>query len=536
VVSFSNVAALSSSVADTGAVRRNKAKTRDLMMMVDVNVVAVIESVSLVAFWSKRSEFCARSEFVTRDLKKDRAMSSRNFAFPPFVLIQHFNHYFNSPLPQIMKRATTTTATSISILLPLLGFLVYVCDAWNAVSVVTGGSGFVGREIIHTLLQDLTKMLTSTALQQQQQQQHQPPVIISLVRPSRLAYEQRYWSHQEDAHLCPVKVMPYDMLDGGASLLNAMEVAFQGAAFSNFEKNNDDDDDNNADNGCCCCVYHTASFFGPSDNHVQTALDNVQGTEDVVSTLAEVQEQMRSSSSFSNHCKSLKLILTSSMAAVRGTNQIPHNGHTYTCDDWNTVSQLGDSWGSSYQWSKAQSERRAWELCRAHQVPMVALCPSFIFGPPRDASSSNSYSITLVNEWIQGTSPVQSRLCVDVRDVAKAHVAAALRDNAVGGRFLVSTDARVPSQELAQALRQVVVDLSHDQDAANQITYDAEFTGGAIPIGQPEVLAMERLKNELGITLRPVTETIADMARAMLQMKHQHHHQQQTSAASKSIS
>jgi hypothetical protein len=43
------------------------------------------------------------------------------------------------------------------------------------------------------------------------------------------------------------------------------------------------------------------------------------------------------------------------------------------------------------------------------------------------------------------------------------------------------------------------------------ITYDAKFTGGAIPIGDKEVDAEEILKKELGIGLRDPEETMADM-------------------------
>ena len=131
-------------------------------------------------------------------------------------------------------------------------------------------------------------------------------------------------------------------------------------------------------------------------------------------------------------------------------------GQYYTQDDWNTKSQLGQNWGASYQWSKAESEKQAWKWAKHYDLPMTSLCPSFVFGPPSDISQlSNSFSITLVGQWVRGESPVQSRLCVDIRDVARAHVAAGTRDEAIGQRFILSKEARVPSQDMAEALKVV---------------------------------------------------------------------------------
>ena len=126
----------------------------------------------------------------------------------------------------------------------------------------------------------------------------------------------------------------------------------------------------------------------------------------------------------------------------------------------------------------------------------MSLCPAFIFGPTSDGSFANtkSYSITLVEQWLRGESQVQSRLCVDVRDMAKAHVAAGTLPNTVGKRFIVSTERRISSQTTAEALREI-------SPTPEKITFDAHFDGGAIKIGEQEVLSEERLQQELGVML-----------------------------------
>ena len=326
-------------------------------------------------------------------------------------------------------------------------------------SIVTGASGYIGREVVHCLLTDSSSS-----------GEHD---IICLVRPSRVEDEQKYWGGVSDS----IRVMPYDMTDGGATIKDALETAYQSG---------DDDDDSSSNT----CVYHVASNFGPTDDHAQTAKDNVKGTEDLVNTVAKF--------------KNCRLVLTSSMAAVRGTGQDPKNGSFYTYQDWNTLSKLGENWGSSYQWSKAESERRAWELAKEKGIPMTSLCPSFVFGPPSDGMMSGSYSITLVGQWARGESPVQSRLCVDIRDIAKAHVAAGTNPNAIGQRYIVSKEERVPSKEMADALMRMCKETGLGN--ADKITFDAEFSGGAIPIGQQEVEAVQRLE-ELGVILRTVDET-----------------------------
>jgi cinnamoyl-CoA reductase len=353
----------------------------------------------------------------------------------------------------LMNKLNTWIA--LALILPLCRAL----SETRRASIVTGANGYVAREVV----QELMKINDGR--------------IYCLVRPARIESESQYWSEKSDC----ITVMPYDMLDGGATIQQALEQASR-----ETEQ---------------ICVYHIASVFGPTEDHVQTAKDNVQGTEDLVKALAKYQ----------NDCR---LVVTSSMAAVRSTGQKPLNGEYYTDKDWNDRSKLGDNWGSSYQWSKAQSEKRAWELAEEHNLPMSSICPSFVFGPPSDGKLSSSYSITLVSQWVWGKSEVQSRLCVDVRDVAKAIVAAGTMSEAIGQRFIVSKEERVPSQEMAKALQAACRETG--VGSADKITYDADFQGGAIPIGSREVEATEKLERILGVTIRPVQETISDMGRALL--------------------
>jgi len=402
-------------------------------------------------------------------------------------------------------RGIFVASVVVAVVAPAAGMAPRTTSTTTTNSIVTGANGYVGRAVVHRLLlEQRQRQERGRRDGEEEQDDDRDEVIICLVRPQRVAAELEYWSERcrtgTDVNGATVKVMPYDMLDGGSTFRDAL----------------DECETNNARRRICC--YHVASVFGPTDDHRQTALDNVRGTEDLIRTLAE-KTSTDNYDDGDDDFSSRKLILTSSMAAVRASGQEPRNGKYYTEEDWNTLSELGTNWGASYQWSKAESERRAWELCREHKIPMSSLCPSFVFGPPHEANNSGSYSLTLVGQWVRGESPVQSRLYVDVRDVAAAHVAAGRRPDSDGKRFIVSTEARAPSSRIASWLEDVCRETGLGDPS--MIHYDADFDGGAVPIGNKEVDATMRLEKELGITLRPVKETILDMAKVLLEEEKQ---------------
>ena len=52
----------------------------------------------------------------------------------------------------------------------------------------------------------------------------------------------------------------------------------------------------------------------------------------------------------------------------------------------------------------------------------------------------------------------------------------------------------------------------------SRVYCDSDFDGRAIEIDDLEVLASERLREDLGLICRPMTETMADMGRKLLRM------------------
>mmetsp|Transcript_36837 Transcript_36837/g.82865 ORF Transcript_36837/g.82865 Transcript_36837/m.82865 type:complete len:223 (-) Transcript_36837:979-1647(-) len=194
-----------------------------------------------------------------------------------------------------------------------------------AYHLVTGANGFVGRHVVYSLLKR----------HHDGNDEARKRPIVCLVRAEKVRAEKKYWRAQaENMRKDPaiIRVLPYDMLDGGTTLSDALECAIA---------------DESANKRVC--VYHVASSFGPTPDPVRTARNNVKSAEDAVSCLAKCSE-LHPASRF-------RLVLTSSMAAVRATSQSPLNGKYYTHNDWNTKSKLNETnWGSClYHFSFAQS-------------------------------------------------------------------------------------------------------------------------------------------------------------------------------------
>ena len=254
-------------------------------------------------------------------------------------------------------------------------------------------------------------------------------------------------------------------------------------------------------------VIHTASVFQRCDDM----------EEELVKPNIALAEQMICACAASG----ARLVLTSSMAAVRGAKQPPAFGDCYCADDWNTVSRRDGPGFEPYQYSKAESERRAWQIGRQVGAEMVSLCPSMIFGPPRDPACK-ALSVAMVRKWVDGEAPVESRLVVDVRDAAQAHLAAATLPDAAGRRYVVSCEARVPAADLAAAIRhrlRAAGDAAGDAAGAARaarVHTDDGWDGGAVPVGAREVAAEDVLWRELGVRCRSTEETLADMAAVLV--------------------
>ena len=202
----------------------------------------------------------------------------------------------------------------------------------------------------------------------------------------------------------------------------------------------------------------------------------------------EISQAMENINSLPEQIKRLKpssVVHVSSMAAVRGPGQKPKNGEVFTAaDDYNTVSKLTEGdFGKSYQYSKTEQEIRVKRTCDDLDIPLCSICPSLILGPPVHAC--NSESLSMLTKWYGGSS-CQSRLLVDVRDVAQSIVSGGGKE----GRYIVSKEDRTGGEELCRIVN--------------------KYGGNAKPGGWEGGKEVRDDSERLGVRLRDLETTIKD--------------------------
>ncbi|SCV73249.1 BQ2448_7174 [Microbotryum intermedium] len=150
-----------------------------------------------------------------------------------------------------------------------------------------------------------------------------------------------------------------------------------------------------------------------------------------------------------------RVVYTSSIAAVVSNTKV--SPYTYTERDWNDEAVQKVEEGkdvdptTAYRASKTLAERTAWKffLNEKTTFDLVTICPPLIFGPllhDVPSPSSLNVSINFFYQYLLGNKTNDDAIqpafgWVDVRDVARCHVKALLREKAGGKRFLVSTDS-----------------------------------------------------------------------------------------------
>jgi dihydroflavonol-4-reductase len=146
-----------------------------------------------------------------------------------------------------------------------------------------------------------------------------------------------------------------------------------------------------------------------------------------------------------------RVVLTSSFAAI---GYSPKPVREYTEDDWTDPDTPGLA---PYPRSKAVAERAAWDLMERDggDTELVVVNPTFILGPTLTTELRSSLMLT--KAMLDGTMSVVPRQrfgVADVRDVADLHIRAMAAPDAAGKRFLALADGPTISfLTMAQILR-----------------------------------------------------------------------------------
>src|SRR6056297_1251178 len=187
---------------------------------------------------------------------------------------------------------------------------------------------------------------------------------------------------------------------------------------------------NEAMKGVDILIHMASPFFisGIKDAQNQLIDPALKGTRNVLNTAKNIGSVKR-------------VVLTSSVAAVHSDNiniKETRNGK-FTEEHWNTTSNIKHQ---PYSFSKTLAEQEAWKIAKTHEKwDLVVINPGFVLGPSlsqRKDSTSIDFMISLLKGRFKAGVPELYFGVVDVRDVAMAHVNAALKDKAKGRHILVS--------------------------------------------------------------------------------------------------
>ncbi len=146
-----------------------------------------------------------------------------------------------------------------------------------------------------------------------------------------------------------------------------------------------------------------------------------------------------------------RVVLTSSFAAI---GYSPKAVPEFTEADWTDPDTPGLA---PYPRSKALAERAAWDLIEREGggTELVVVNPTFILGPTLTTGLGSS--MQLIKSMLEGTMSVAPRArfgIADVRDVADLHLRAMAAPEAAGQRYLALADGPTTSfLEVARTLR-----------------------------------------------------------------------------------
>jgi len=249
----------------------------------------------------------------------------------------------------------------------------------------------------------------------------------------------------------------------------------------------------------CSYVLHVASpfvFAEPKDEN-EMVRPAVEGTLRVVKAAqkAGVRRMVLTSSTFA-------------MIAGKATGR-------YGTDSWSdTNSNIG-----AYAKSKTLAEKAAWEAVAGGDMELTVINPGAVYGPSLGSEVSGE-SLTFVRDIIGGKMPMVPDIAmgmVDVRDVARLHVAAMTTAGAAGQRFIAATSEPIEMGYFTQVLRDAGYPKAPSRKAPNlaiklMSLFDRQARGMIPFLGRKAAYDNQATFDILGWQPTPIEVSIKEMA------------------------
>ena len=215
-----------------------------------------------------------------------------------------------------------------------------------------------------------------------------------------------------------------------------------------------------------------------------------------------------------------RVVMTSSLVATNyGPEPPPH-----TEEHWTDVANPRCT---PYHRSKTLAEQAAWKYAREQGLELATVNPGLILGPVLLAECGTS--VDMVLQMLRGKMPATPKMdlaVVDVRDVAAAHWSAMVLPEAAGQRFITGGHylrfiriaeilreafpayrRRLPRREIPDALVRLLARL------------DSRLGTIVGELGRDGRISNEKARRVLGWVPRPVSETVCDTARSLIDLQ-----------------
>jgi nucleoside-diphosphate-sugar epimerase len=217
------------------------------------------------------------------------------------------------------------------------------------------------------------------------------------------------------------------------------------------------------------------------------------------------------------------VVLTSSVVAIHGDNIDMKGRAAFTEDDWNTTSSVDHQ---PYPYSKTVAGRAAWEIAHAQdRWDMVTIHPGLVLGPALTTASKSGSMATMkafIDYSFATGAPDVMLGAVDVRDVARAHIAAGFTPEA-HGRYIANAKT-IKMLDIGRTLRKrfgrsypfpyITMPKAMFRLVGPFAGYSREFVDKNV--GWPLEFDNSRSIAELGIEYRAVEDTLADHFQQMI--------------------
>ena len=212
-----------------------------------------------------------------------------------------------------------------------------------------------------------------------------------------------------------------------------------------------------------------------------------------------------------------RVVLTSSIVAIYGGHP---DGVELNEELWTDVT---NSSVDAYAKSKTLAEQAAWNFAESHNIQLTTINPGVVIGAPLDANFGSSISI--IERLLNRKDPVLPKLTfayVDVKDVARLHVAALENEATAGHRYLATSDS-LSFSEVVSAMQSAFPNRKFVSRVAPNFLirfvglFDNTVKGSLAYLDNPMITSNLKAENDFSFKFRPASDSVVETAKFLIE-------------------